>query len=1331
MNETSSRSHAVITLVLTQRKFDPDTKLEAEKVSRISLVDLAGSERANSTGATGARLKEGANINRSLTTLGKVIAALAQASAEPAKGQKRKALDSFVPYRDSVLTWLLKDSIGGNSKTAMIAAISPADYEETLSTLRYADQAKKIKNKAVVNEDPNAKLIRELKEELDQLRSRVQLGDAGGEGGWDPSVPPEKQVVRYQTKSGEIRTVTKAELQEQMEQNEKLMSSLNESWEEKLAKTEAIQREREQALEELGISVDKGQVGVHAPKKLPHLVNLNEDPLMSECLIYQLKQGETLVGNLDGDSSAHIRLSGSKILREHCVFENEDGKVRLRAMPNSSTMVNGKRVLPEEPRRLRSGYRVILGDFHVFRFNNPEEVRKARDRMSTTLAQSTSADLGDARGTDSPLTRPDSPASDQDEQDVDWTYARREAVTAMLQGQNVEFEKLTEADLDRLFEDVSRARLNKRGSMRPGSRLSFLDDTTSESASSNTRPTSYQFSVFTDDTSVDQWSSEWDTVASSGLRSQPAAGAEGGAGDDLAREAEELKTKVQQYERQLAAHRRSRSSTEDGPTIYTAREEHLLRTSIAKWRSTRTAKLAEAVLANAALVKEANVISREMGKGVVYQIAVVDEEPLSALATGEVIAGLEEFEEVADPALASSPKPCAAIKILDFAHSTACTWSISKMEERLSKMRNLYTFLDRPEYSQHFNFADPFFEDSPSPYVFVGHALVPLSSLSRETTSEFTLPILHKHTHTFKGTCRVTLRSLNVAMGASDRDSSSESDHDDEETLPSPRRMGVAITADSLQGLDPTHFSSAHLQIRQKTFSANDASTETHASSPVEIRNAASFSELRLRKTFTINLDDRAYEHLREGYAMVELHCKVTHAFLHAVQDFDFRQTSTSAASIAARAAKDENGSASPVGNGQAASRKAEVEMRHEEHHDVSVQVQICELGASGDYEPVQVRGLSALDPGSFFLRQGSQRKIKILLRSDSGLQFPWTSVRSLSIGNVRLWDSKGRQHQSTAETLLPLQCPTRQQEVIFGDDGTGRLTSWAWWDSGMHDSIFLSRLTPSSQRVLLQLSIEVDVTSCAKPVTLNMDLGCSVHSRDAKPPGRLLSIIESTTTGARYRSACSALFAVRLSPPMTKTSKDLWRLDTANKYVRGQEMLRGWRPRGLSLIRDFSASVTRQRLRAQVAAARALPAARPPHVQPSGVQSPYEADDEVAREVLSPIVAYWLQRRERSRSVSTTDSLQSACQLTNSLQQTGNDVPPTVSRATEKEGDNSAEHAAAGSSGSIDASRDKLASSVTLVPTTDKYARKGWLLLAADALNPDDWTRKWFVLRR
>lgn len=281
-----------------------------------------------------------------------------------------------------VLTWLLKDSLGGNSKTAMIAAISPADYEETLSTLRYAYQAKKIKNKAVVNEDPNAKLIRELKEELETLRARMagpaSLGSPSmasnrfhtSESTFDDSVPPERQMVQYKTASGEIKTISKAELQDQLEASEKLMASVTETWEEKLEKTKQVQLEREKALESLGITIEKNLLGVHTPKKMPHLVNLNEDPLMSECLIYQIKSGRTTVGNMDSDRPGDIKLSGPNIHDDHCYFEysDDDGKVTLHAGPEGTTMVNGQRLAPGSAKELRSGFRVILGDFQVFRF---------------------------------------------------------------------------------------------------------------------------------------------------------------------------------------------------------------------------------------------------------------------------------------------------------------------------------------------------------------------------------------------------------------------------------------------------------------------------------------------------------------------------------------------------------------------------------------------------------------------------------------------------------------------------------------------------------------------------------------------------------------------------------------------------------------------------------------------------------------------------------------------------------------------------------------------------------------------------------------------------
>lgn len=138
-------------------------------MSVIHLVDLAGSEKVGKTGATGDRLKEAAGINKSLSVLGLVISALADKSTGKGK-------NVIVPYRDSCLTRILQNALGGNSKTLMICAISPANdnYEETLSTLRYADQAKKIQNKAVVNESETDKLIRTLTEERELLKEKVQ-----------------------------------------------------------------------------------------------------------------------------------------------------------------------------------------------------------------------------------------------------------------------------------------------------------------------------------------------------------------------------------------------------------------------------------------------------------------------------------------------------------------------------------------------------------------------------------------------------------------------------------------------------------------------------------------------------------------------------------------------------------------------------------------------------------------------------------------------------------------------------------------------------------------------------------------------------------------------------------------------------------------------------------------------------------------------------------------------------------------------------------------------------------------------------------------------------
>ena len=169
MNRDSSRSHSIFQITVETSDVGPDGQPHY-RVGKLNLVDLAGSERQSKTGSTGDRLKEATNINKSLLTLGNVISALVD------------GVSTHVPYRDSKLTKLLMDSLGGNTKTVMIANVGPADwnYDETISTLRYANRAKSIKNKPHINEDPKDALLREFQEEILRLRAQLELQGGGG-----------------------------------------------------------------------------------------------------------------------------------------------------------------------------------------------------------------------------------------------------------------------------------------------------------------------------------------------------------------------------------------------------------------------------------------------------------------------------------------------------------------------------------------------------------------------------------------------------------------------------------------------------------------------------------------------------------------------------------------------------------------------------------------------------------------------------------------------------------------------------------------------------------------------------------------------------------------------------------------------------------------------------------------------------------------------------------------------------------------------------------------------------------------------------------------------
>ncbi|XP_029001602.1 kinesin-like protein KIF14 [Betta splendens] len=343
MNDKSSRSHSVFTLVMTQTKteFVEGEEHDHSITSRINLVDLAGSERCNSAQTSGDRLREGASINKSLLTLGKVISALSE------QALTRKKV--FIPYRESVLTWLLKESLGGNSKTAMIATLSPAasNVEESLSTLRYAQQARTIINVAKVNEDTSAKLIRELKAEVEKLRA-AQMSSQG--------VEPERVRLFQQ----EI-TALKSKLCQQ----EREMVEANRAWREKLEQAEIRKREETKELQKVGVTFK-------VDNRLPNLVNLNEDPQLSEMLLYMIKEGQTTVGKLKSESTYDIQLTGALIADQHCVISNIQGTVSVTPRENAKTFVNGN--LISKPTVLHHGDRVILGGDHYFRFNHPAEV---------------------------------------------------------------------------------------------------------------------------------------------------------------------------------------------------------------------------------------------------------------------------------------------------------------------------------------------------------------------------------------------------------------------------------------------------------------------------------------------------------------------------------------------------------------------------------------------------------------------------------------------------------------------------------------------------------------------------------------------------------------------------------------------------------------------------------------------------------------------------------------------------------------------------------------------------------------------------------------------
>ncbi|EPS31426.1 hypothetical protein PDE_06381 [Penicillium oxalicum 114-2] len=1311
MNETSSRSHAVFTLTLTQKRHDAETSMDTEKVSKISLVDLAGSERANSTGATGARLKEGAEINRSLSTLGRVIAALADVSS----GKLKKA--SMVPYRDSILTWLLKDSLGGNSMTSMIAAISPADinFDETLSTLRYADSAKRIKNHAVVNEDPNARMIRELKEELAQLRSKLGTGVPGGVAGapgsvpqeeyYPPDTPLEKQMVSIRQTDGTVTKVSKAEIVEQLNQSEKLYKDLNQTWEEKLQKTEEIHKEREQALEELGINIEKGFIGLSTPKKMPHLVNLSDDPLLAECLVYNIKPGTTTVGHLDQGNNVEIRLNGSKILTKHCTFENVDNIVTIVPTEGAAVMVNGLRI--DKPTRLKSGFRIILGDFHIFRFNHPQEARAERVEQSLLRHSVTTSQLGSPApnkthdrtpskvdsDADGDSSRADSPMPSRG-RESDWFLARREAVSAMVGPDQISH--LPDDELDALFEDVQKARAERRGmpeneedsdsSTSFPVREKYLSNGTIDNFSLETAITMPGTPRQADDESAG--TSLRKDLKELQLQDKPKSdqtlpvqdAAEPQTQTEKERIENALRSAKEEFEEQLRVQKENFESQmrdmgkpvpqilENGFAKLDEREIEIARSVVSHWSQRNFVRMAEKILQHASLLKEAQVMSQIMDKNVVFQFAIVDHGHSMASSYDLVLNGISGDE---DTVLEETKKPCVAVRVIDYKQNVIHLWSIEKLQRRLQSMRQLHQYIDRPDYIQHFKLDNPFSESCSPQYSLIGDADIPLTAVFETRVQDFSIEIISPYTQSVIGIIRLSLEPSSAQAPSS--------------------TLKFNVVMRDMVGFAEWEGSDVHAQLFVPGISEEGGATTTQMISGFEE------SPVRFESVHSMSLP---LSSPRSATLKVCVYARVTSVHLDKLLSWD-----------------DMRDSAEITPKKRTAPRIAESEFYSEERHDVFARVQVLEMAESGEYLPVEVVQNNPLDAGTYQLHQGLQRRIMINMTYSSTESLPWDDINNARVGSVRLLDPWGKIPDQDFQTPdVPLKF---LQEPIVKDnaDGTSNVTIVGQWDSSLHGSLLLDRVTADKYRVQVTVRWDLVSSRLQTPVVFEVDQTLQILGRTYV---RQQSMFKQLWSSTRVVHSTTQMYSLVIRPVSAKRAADLWRMNTQNDYVKGEELLTSWAPRKVSLVRDYMAARKRRQRLAELHAARGalsagslLPSpARSilPSPARSGRSTPLRNQDlnERKTRLLRKYLELWSTKRDPTETILVRS----------------NTEPPTDGAAI------AAQRKTKGASTADNASlKPRFVATIQALPKNPSALKSGYVL------TPDDtnsvWVRRFVELRR
>ncbi|XP_064313074.1 kinesin-like protein KIF1A isoform X16 [Phalacrocorax carbo] len=1173
MNETSSRSHAVFNIIFTQKRHDAETDITTEKVSKISLVDLAGSERADSTGAKGTRLKEGANINKSLTTLGKVISALAEMDSGPNKNKKKKKTD-FIPYRDSVLTWLLRENLGGNSRTAMVAALSPADinYDETLSTLRYADRAKQIRCNAVINEDPNNKLIRELKDEVARLRDLLYaqgLGDiidthpaAGGSKLTNAiaGISPSSSLSALSSRAASVASLHERimfapgseEAIERLKETEKIIAELNETWEEKLRRTEAIRMEREALLAEMGVAMreDGGTLGVFSPKKTPHLVNLNEDPLMSECLLYYIKDGITRVGREDAEKRQDIVLSGHFIKEEHCLFRSDTktgGEVIVTLEPceGADTYVNGKKVT--EPSILRSGNRIIMGKSHVFRFNHPEQARQERERT---------------------------PCAETPAEPVDWAFAQRE----LLEKQGIDMKQEMEQRLQEL-EDQYRKEREEANYLLEQQRLDYESklEALQKQMDSRYYPEANEEEEEPEDEV--QWTErefelalwafrKWKWYQFTSLRDLLWGNA------IFLKEANaisvELKKKVQ-FQFVLLT-----------DTLYSPLPPDLLPPDAAKDREKRP--FPRTIVAvevqdqkNGAThywtlekLRQRLDLMREMYDRAAEVPSSVIEDCDNVVTGGDPFYDRFPWFRLVGRAFVYLSNLLYPVPLV---HRVAIVSEKGEVKGFLRvAVQAISADEEAPDYGSgvrqsgtaKISFDDQHFEKFQS-------ESCPAMGMSRSGTSQEELRIVEGQGQVSdvgpsadevnNNTCAVTPEDLlldSPEKPAPDGPLEAALDH---------LKLGSIFTfrvtvlqASSISAEYADIFCQFNFIHRHDEAFSTEPLKNTGRGPPLGFYHVQNIA-VEVTKSFIEYIKSQPI--VFEVFGHYQQHpfpplCKDVLSPLRPSRRHFPRVMPLSKPVPATKLNTMTRPSAGPC----------------QCKYDLMVFFEICELEANGDYIPAVVDHRGGMPcHGTFLLHQGIQRRITVTLVHETGSLIRWKEVRELVVGRIR--NTPEADESLIDPNILSLNILSSGYIKPSQDDRTFYQFETAW-DSSMHNSLLLNRVTPYREKIYITLSAYIEMENCTQPAVITKDFCMVFYSRDAKLPasrsirnlfgsGSLRASESNRVTGVYELSLCRMADAG--SPGMQRRRRRV--LDTSVAYVRGEENLAGWRPRSDSLILD------------------------------------------------------------------------------------------------------------------------------------------------------------------